>query len=414
VALNNDQESMKKIVIVGGGHAAAQFCTGLKTALPDAQVTLVSDEAHLPYHRPPLSKAFLHDPAQQPAVLKSESFYRDAGITLRLGETVAAIDRAGQAVVLQSGERIDYTDLVLATGTRPRAVPPALAEGGERIVVLRTVDDARRLRDKLHVATRVLIVGGGFIGLEIAASAAQLGKQVTVIEAAPSLLSRSCSPEIARALHAAQIAAGVDVRTGMAIDRVGEQNGVFGAWIGAEFLPADMIVVGIGAVPNQELAQAAGLECSNGIVVDACMRTSDPAILGIGDCTSFPSSWLGRHIRLESVQNANDQARCAAQTIAGKSVPYTALPWFWSDQGEMRLQIAGIWEPQNERVLRGDPSTGKFSVLHFSGDVLTSVESLNVSGDHLAARKLVGDRTRVSREKAADPSIPLKDCAAAD
>jgi 3-phenylpropionate/trans-cinnamate dioxygenase ferredoxin reductase subunit len=369
---------MKKIVIVGGGHAAAQFCTGLKTAVPGAQVTLVSDETHLPYHRPPLSKAFLHDLAQQPAVLKSETFYRDAGITLRLGETVAA-----------------------------------LVEGGERIVVLRTVDDARRLREKLHAATRVLIVGGGFIGLEIAASAAQLGKQVTVVEFAPSLLSRSCSPEIAHALHAAQTAAGVDVRTGSAIDRVGEQNGAFGAWTGAEFLPADLIVVGIGAVPNQELAQAAGLECSNGIVVDECMRTSDPAILAIGDCTSFPSSWLGRHIRLESVQNANDQARCAAQTIAGKSVPYTALPWFWSDQGEMRLQIAGLWEPQNERVLRGDPATGKFSVLHFSGDVLTSVESLNVSGDHLAARKLVGDRTKVSREKAADPTIPLKDCAAA-
>jgi 3-phenylpropionate/trans-cinnamate dioxygenase ferredoxin reductase subunit len=406
---------MKKILIVGGGHAAAQFCTAIKAALPDAKITLVSDETHLPYHRPPLSKAFLHDLAQQPAVLKSESFYRDAGITLRMGETVASIDRAGHAVLLQSGERIEYTDLVLATGTRPRAVPAALSQGGDRVLVLRTVDDAGRLRGKLHAAARVLIVGGGFIGLEIAATAAQLGKHVTVVEAAPSLLSRSCSPEIAGALHAGQIASGVDVRTGVAIDRVGtNESESFGAWIAAEFIPADLIVVGIGAIPNQELAQAAGLECNNGIVVDECMRTADPAIFAIGDCTSFPSTWLGRHIRLESVQNANDQARCVAQTIAGKSVSYTALPWFWSDQGEMRLQIAGLWEPQHERVLRGDPASGKFSVLHFNGDVLSSVESLNVAGDHLAGRKLVGERTKVSREKARDPSIALKDCAAAN
>jgi 3-phenylpropionate/trans-cinnamate dioxygenase ferredoxin reductase subunit len=405
---------MKKIIVVGGGHAAAQFCTGMKAALPDAQIFLVSDEAHLPYHRPPLSKAFLHDLAQQPAILKSEAFYRDAGITLRLGATVASIDRAGHAVVLESGERIEYTDLVLATGTRPRAVPAPLAEqGGDRVVTLRTVDDAVRLREKLHAAARILIVGGGFIGLEIAASAAQLGKQVTVVEAARSLLSRSCSPEVAAALHAAQTAHGVNVRTGVVIDHVGtDESGAFGAWIGAEFMPTDLIVVGIGAIPNQELAQAAGLQCENGIVVDECMRTADPAIFAIGDCTSFPSTWLGRHIRLESVQNANDQARCVAQAIAGKPVPYTALPWFWSDQGEMRLQIAGLWEPHHERLVRGDPATGKFSVLHFNGDVLSSVESVNVPADHMAARKLVGERVKVSREKASDPSIALKDCAA--
>jgi len=183
---------------------------------------------------------------------------------------------------------------------------------------------------------------------------------------------------------------------------------VVGVRVGGELVATDMIIIGIGAVPNDDLARAAGLECDNGIVVDECMRTADPAILAVGDCTSFPAASLGRRFRLESVQNANDQARCAAKTIAGKPEPYTALPWFWSDQGAIKIQIAGLWEPHHARVLRGDPASGRLSVLHYDGEFLSSVETINNPADHIAARKLIAGRIKVPAEQARDPAVALK------
>ena len=403
---------MKRIVVVGGGHAAAQFCASMIESKEDIQLLLVSDEAHLPYQRPPLSKTYLKDDAPEAALLRAASYYADHNVAVRLGGKVADIDRASQTIGLEGGERIPYDVLVLATGTRARTLP--LFEGGHaNVFTLRTLDDAARLRERLQSAQNLLVVGGGFIGLEIAATSAQLGKSVTLLEAAPRLLGRSSSPEVSAYLLEKHRAAGVDIRVQTAIDRVDVQGeAVKGVWVGNEYLPVDVIVVGIGAVPNDDLARQAGLACDNGVVVDAHMRTSDPAILAIGDCTAFPSAALGRRIRLESVQNANDQARCAALTVTGKPAPYTALPWFWSDQGAVRIQIAGVPEQDHVRVVRGDPSQDKFSVLYFEGDVLTSVESINAAADHIAARKLITARTPIPMERAADPAIPLKDVAA--
>lgn len=398
----------KQTVIVGGGHAAAQFCASMSELEPGAGLTLVSDESHLPYQRPPLSKSFLKEVSAGSALLRAASFYAERNVTLRLAQKVVALNREAQSLTLESGEELAYGQLVLATGTRPR-MAPLFAGNHANVHTLRTVDDAQRLRTGLHAAQKVLVIGGGFIGLEIAATAAQLGKQVTVLEAAPRLLGRSASPLTSAYVLERQRANGVDVRLGGMPERPDIVDGLMrGVHAGGVFIGADIVIVGIGAVPNQELAQAAGLACDNGIVVDACMRTSDPAIFAIGDCTAFPSATLHRHIRLESVQNAVDQARCAALAVAGRPEPYTALPWFWSDQGATRIQIAGLWAPEHRQVLRGDPDGRRFSVLHYAGDQLSSVESINSPADHIAARKLIAAARPVPPEQAADAGVPLK------
>ena len=400
---------MKKIVVVGGGHAGAQFCASMVESKEDIQLLLVGDEAHLPYQRPPLSKAYLKDEAPEAALLRAASFYADNNAVVRLTSKVVDIDRANQTIGLADEERIAYDVLVLAMGTRARTLP--VLEGGHaNVFTLRTLDDAVRLRAQLQSSQNLLVIGGGFIGLEIAATSAQLGKSVTLLEAAPRLLGRSSSPEVSAYLLEKHRATGVNIRLQTAIDRIDVQGDtVKGVWVGDEYLPVDLIVVGIGAVPNDDLARQAGLECETGVMVDAHMRPSDPAILAIGDCTAFPSAALGRRLRLESVQNANDQARCAANTVLGKLEPYTALPWFWSDQGGVRIQIAGVPEQDHLRVVRGDPAQDKFSVLYFEGDILTSVESINSAADHIAARKLITARTPVPMDRAIDPTVPLKD-----
>jgi 3-phenylpropionate/trans-cinnamate dioxygenase ferredoxin reductase subunit len=398
----------KQTVVVGGGHAAAQFCASMTELDPGAALTLVSDENHLPYQRPPLSKSFLKEESAGSALLRAASFYADRNVTLRLAQKVVALNREAQSLTLDSGEELPYGQLVLATGTRPR-MAPLFAGNYANVHTLRTVDDAQRLRAGLHAAQKVLVIGGGFIGLEIAATAAQLGKQVTVLEAAPRLLGRSASPLISAYVLERQRANGVNVLLGDMPERPEIVDGLMrGVHAGGVFIGADIVIVGIGAVPNQELAQAAGLVCDNGIVVDACMRTGDPAIFAIGDCTAFPSATLHRRIRLESVQNAVDQARCAALAVAGRPEPYTALPWFWSDQGATRIQIAGLWAPEHRQVLRGDPDSGRFSVLHYAGDQLSSVESINSPADHIAARKLIAAARPVPPEQAADAGVPLK------
>ncbi|MCI2808254.1 NAD(P)/FAD-dependent oxidoreductase [Eoetvoesiella caeni] len=399
----------KKIVVVGSGHAGAQFCASVIESKEDVQLVLVGDEAHLPYQRPPLSKTYLKDPQPEAALLRAASFYSDNNTALQLASKAVDIDRQGKTIGLASGERLAYDCLVLAMGTRARTLP--LFEGGyDNVFTLRTLDDAQRLRGRLQAAQNVLVIGGGFIGLEIAATSAQLGKAVTLLEAAPRLLGRSSSPEISSYLLEKHRATGVDIRLQTAADRIDvADNSVQGVWVGEDYLPADMVIVGIGAVPNDELARQAGLECDNGVVVDAYMRTSDPDILAIGDCTAFPSAALGRRIRLESVQNANDQARCAALTVAGKPQAYAALPWFWSDQGAVRIQIAGVPEQDHKRVVRGDPAQDKFSVLYFKGDILTSAESINSAADHIAARKLITLGTAITPAQAADAGVPLKD-----
>jgi len=399
---------MQKVVIVGGGHAAAQLCASLIEGGFPGSLTLVCEEASLPYHRPPLSKTYIKDPEAPIQLLRPETAYANAGVQVLLADAAVGIDRDAGRLTLASGKQLDYDALVLATGTRARRLPDVPDEL-QNLIYLRNADDAARLRAAIADAPSVTVVGGGFIGLEIAATAGALGRPVTVFESAPRLLARSVSPEasehVARVLHDS----GVDLRLSSDLQHIRTENGrVRSVVVNDVEHPVDLLVAGIGAVPEITLAQAAGLDCLNGIVVDGLMQTSAPGIYAIGDCTSFPYARWGKTLRLESVQNANDQARTLAGVLLGTKTPYHALPWFWSDQGALRLQIAGLAPPDTERVLRPGAKPGSFSILHFADGHLVCVESINAPMDHLAARKLLELGLNPPREVLADPAVPLK------
>jgi 3-phenylpropionate/trans-cinnamate dioxygenase ferredoxin reductase subunit len=403
--------SSQDIVIIGGGLAAAQLCAGLAEAGQGARVHLVCEEDCIPYHRPPLSKTFLKSPEEAPQLHRAEAWYADAGITLHLGDPALAIDRAARTVTLRSGAVLGWERLVLATGTRARRLPALV--GLSNVALLRAADEAAQLRSMLGAAQQVMVLGGGFIGLEVAATALALGKQVTVLESAPRLLSRAVSPALSEHVLATHRAAGMDIRIGAKT----------GAWqtdgqrlaaieVDGEALPVDLLMVGIGAVPETALAQAAGLECADGIVVDAYMQTSDEAVLAVGDCTRFPDRRAGQALRLESVQNANDQARTAVATLTGAARPHDAVPWFWSDQGSLRLQMAGLvpaeGTPGASMVRRPGANAAAFSLLHYVEGVLRCVESVNAPVDHMMSRKLLEAGRSPDPAVAADPAVPLK------
>ncbi|OZI77200.1 NAD(P)/FAD-dependent oxidoreductase [Bordetella genomosp. 12] len=399
---------MRQIVIIGGGHAAAQLCGSLADSGQDMAITLISEEAHLPYHRPPLSKTFIKDAAAEPALLRPAKAYDDAGVRLLLGETAVAIDRAERKVTLASGAQLSYDELVLATGTRARRLP-GLEPEPANLHYVRSVADAQRLREALAAAGSVTVLGGGFIGLEVAATAAALGKQVAVFESQDRLLARSVSPEISDLVSANLREAGIALHLGAAVEGFDVADGrVRSLRAAGQAHAVELLIAGIGAVPETRLAEAAGLEVNNGIVVDGRMQTSDPHIHAIGDCTAFPYAREGRALRLESVQNANDQARVLAAVLGGQAAEYHALPWFWSDQGALRLQIAGIAPAGCERRIRPGAKPGSLSVMHFLNGRLMCVESINAPLDHMAARKLLDLAEHPPVDVLLDPAVALK------
>jgi 3-phenylpropionate/trans-cinnamate dioxygenase ferredoxin reductase subunit len=399
------------IVIVGGGHAGAQLCNALAGAGLGARVHLVCDEAELPYQRPPLSKAFLKDPQQALQWHRAEPWYAEAGITLHRADNALAIDRDAKLVRLRSGAALPYAQLVLATGAVARTLP-ALPVTLANVAALRSAADALRLRGLLDTAQHVTVLGGGFIGLEIAATARALGKQVTVLEAAPRLLSRSVSPELAEHVLVTHRAGGIDLRLGVKVGAFAiEGDRLASLSIDGQPHAVELLVMGIGAAPRTQLAQDAGLVCDNGIVVDEGLRTSDPAILAIGDCANFPEHGSGRRLRLESVQNANDQARTALASLTGQQEPYRALPWFWSEQGSLRLQMAGLMPADGVRHRRAGATSASFSILHYDGERLACVESVNAPLDHMAARKLLESGKSPAPAVACDPAVALKSLA---
>jgi 3-phenylpropionate/trans-cinnamate dioxygenase ferredoxin reductase component len=408
----NSEAGAGKIVIVGGGHAAAQLCSALAAAGQGARVHLVCEEAELPYQRPPLSKAYLKTPTETLQAFRAEAWFADAGMTLHRADPAVAIDRAGRTLRLRSGAVLGYQWLVLATGTRARRLPH-LQEELDNVAVLRTAADALRLRTLFDATQHLTVLGGGFIGLEIAATARALGKSVTVLESAPRLLARSVSPEIAEHVLQTHRASGIDVRLGVAVGGFEVEGRRLAALhVEGQREPVELLVLGIGAVPEHTLASDAGLACENGVVVDECMRTSDPHILAVGDCTSFPEGHAqgtpGRRLRLESVQNANDQARSAAATLLGREEPYRALPWFWSEQAALRLQMAGLMPADGTRHRRAGANPTSFSILHYAGERLVCVESVNAPLDHMAARKMLETGKSPAPAVACDPAVPLK------
>ncbi|HEY5401158.1 MAG TPA: FAD-dependent oxidoreductase [Trebonia sp.] len=408
------------VLIVGGGQAAMHLASSLRELGWQAAVTIVSEEPRAPYQRPPLSKAFLSGNAD-PATLefRSAERYEHERITVLTGQRVtdvrsAAPGRPGVAVT-EGGGRLQFGHLALTTGARPRrlAAPGSDLAG---VCYLRDVAHALELRTRLAAAERVLVVGGGFIGLEAAAAATAQGKAVTVVEAADRLIGRVVAPVISEFYAAAHRRRGVRVLLGTAVSRFAgarpaDTGGtVTGAHLSdGSFAAADLVVIGIGAEPRTELAEQLGLACAGGIVVDACARTSDPAIVAAGDCavTPHPAAADGSLVRFESYGHATDHAKVAAATLAGVPARYDAVPWFWSDQGPLKLQIAGLAAGFDQTVLRGDPGQERFSVLYYRAGRLLAVHAVNSPRDYLAVRRALAAGQDIPPELAADAGQPL-------
>lgn len=402
---------LKNILIIGTGHAGFQLAAALRQAGFGGRVRLVGDEPALPYQRPPLSKAYLAADADEETILqRPQGFFAQNRIELITGQRAVAVDRARNAVELASGERLGYDHLVLATGARNRQlkVPGANLAG---VAYLRTAADARHLRARLDACRHVAVIGAGFIGLEFAAVAAKRGVRVAVVEQAGRVMERGVSPAMSACFEQLHRSWGTAFLFGSGVAWIIGEDGAVSAveTLDGQRIPADLVLVGIGVVPNVELATAAGLPADDGILVDASMATEDSRISAIGDCAAYPNPFAGRRLRLESVQNATDQARFLATRLAGSPhAPYAAVPWFWSDQGPAKLQIAGIADAGDEGVLRGDPQAHAFSIFRFRNGRLAAVESLGRPGDHMAARQILARGISITPNEAADTAFDLK------
>jgi 3-phenylpropionate/trans-cinnamate dioxygenase ferredoxin reductase subunit len=409
------------VVIVGASHAGFQLAASLRQAGFDEPVVLIGDEPTLPYQRPPLSKDYLDGKIGLDLLLmRPQAFYRDHRIEFLAATRVEAIDRAARTVRLAGGERLAYGHLVLATGARNR-MPPLPGIDLDGVCYLRTLAETDELRQRLDAAEHIVVIGAGFIGLEFAAVARSRGKAVRIVELTERVMGRVVAVSTSQFFAAAHRQTGVELNFGAQAVRIaGHATGVSSARVdhvelaGGERLRADLVLVSIGVVPNGELAAAAGLAVANGVVVNELLLTADPNISAIGDCASFPCRHAeGNPTRLEAVQNAADHARCVADRIVGKPHPYSALPWFWSEQGKLRLQIAGLTTGHDRTVLRGDPETGEFSVFCYKGAALLGIESVNRPADHAHARRILAAGRQVSPEQAADGGFDLRAAATA-
>lgn len=409
------------LVIVGGSYAGAQIAASAREAGFKGRIRIVSAEAHAPYHRPPLSKAYLLGKATRESLpIRGAAFYAEEKVELLLSTPIVAADRTNRTLTTSGGDTLKWDRLALATGARARTLPGA----PDNVLTLRDLADADRLRDAASAAQRVVVIGGGYIGLEAAASLRLLGKQVCVIEMQDRLLARGATPALATFVADAHRARGVELLFGARDVGFEHDHGVLKGVRAhdvtgrAHVLPADLAVVGIGVVPNTELAAMLGLAVDDGVRVDVFSRCLDaasgeatPDIAAAGDCTRHPSRWnpvQGTELRLESVQNATDQAKTAGATLAGVEKVYDAVPWFWSDQFDLKLQMAGLSGVPDRSVTRGDPATNRFSLFHFRAGALTGVDSVNKPADHMLARRLLATHAALTPEQAADAAFDLR------
>ena len=397
------------VIIVGAGHGGYQVAASLRQAGFAERICLINDEAHLPYQRPPLSKAYIKGSAGPDSLMfRPEKFYQDQKIELIAGRAVS-IDRAARKVLLASGEALSYGHLVLATGARNRLLDLPNANLPD-VKYLRILDESEVLRNIIPSKSRVVVIGAGFIGLEFASTARIKGLGVDVLELAPRVMARAVTAEVSEYFQARHREAGIRIHLVVQATSIEAKNGkVTGVSLSdGRHLPADLVVVGVGVLPNIELAAEAGLPVAAGIIVDEYLLTADPNISAIGDCALFASPRFGGSMRLESVQNATDHARCLAARLTGDKKPYDGHPWFWSDQGDDKLQIAGLTAGYDRVVLRGDPAKKAFSAFCYHGDRLLGIESINRAGDHMFGRRLQAMDRSITPEQAADESFDLK------
>ncbi len=410
---STEQNSPEVIVIAGGGQAGGEAAIQLRQNGFEGRVVLVGDEPYLPYSRPPLSKAFLSGELDaESLLLRASSTYEEAGIEALTSSSVTTIDRAGHCVTLSGGMVLGYSKLILATGGRARPMRVAGADLAN-IFYLRSISDVEQLQAAFLPGKRLVIVGGGYIGLEVAAVAIKLGLDVTVLEGAARVLARVTSPEMSAFYTRVHTEHGVKIRTDVVVS--GFEAGADGVSVGhvafgaGETVDADLVLIGIGLIPNCELAEAAGLAVENGITVDGHGRTSDPDIFAIGDCASHAShGFLARKVRLESVPNAIEQARIAAAEICGKPVPAVTAPWFWSDQYKLKLQMVGLSDGYDRLVIRGDMAAASFITFYLKDQRIIAADAVNRPAEFMVAKRLVGEQKMVAAEALADETQPLK------
>lgn len=403
------------LLIVGAGHAGGELAMAARQSGWAGRIVLLGDETGVPYQRPPLSKAYLLGKADvESLALRPAAAYEAAGVERVQGARVVAIDRDAHCVTLADGTALGYDKLALCTGGRPR---PLVCEGMDpahppvNLFTLRTLADADGMRAQLRPGARVVVVGGGYVGLEVAASARAQGADVTVLEAQPRVLARVAGPEVSQFYEDVHRDAGVTLLTGTGIARVECEGGriVTVVCSTGQRLAADMVVAGIGMLANTEVARAAGLAEEGGIPVDDLARTADPDIVAAGDCTLQQHALYGRQLRLESVPNALEQARAAASWLCGKPKPNRSVPWFWSDQYELKLQMAGLSQGYDRCVLRGSPTARSFCAFYLQGDRVLAVDAVNRPGDFMLVRRALAQPLQVDADRLADETIPLKD-----
>jgi 3-phenylpropionate/trans-cinnamate dioxygenase ferredoxin reductase subunit len=400
------------VLIAGAGHAGFQVAVSLRQAKYAGRIALINDEKHLPYQRPPLSKAYLKSGGDPNSLMfRPEKFFQDQSIEL-ISDRMVSIDRDGRKLLLASGTAVDYGHLVLATGARNRMLDVPNASLPD-VLYLRTLDESEVLRQRMPDKKHVVVIGAGFIGLEFAATARGKGLEVDVVELAPRVMARAVTPEISSYFHDRHTAAGIRMHYGVRATEI-EADGdrVTGvALSNGQTLSCDLVVVGVGVIPNVEIAAAAGLSTAAGIIVNQQLLTSDPNISAIGDCALFESVRFGETLRVESVQNATDQARCVAARLTGEAKPYDGYPWFWSDQGDDKLQIVGLTAGFDQVVIRGSVAERSFSAFCYKAGKLIGIESVNRAADHVFGRKILPLDKSVTPEQAADLSFDLKKAA---
>ncbi len=401
----------ERVVIVGGGQAASQVAASLRGEGFGGSITIIGEEKHPPYQRPPLSKKYLAgELAEDRLFIKPAEFYEASHITLKLGVTATAIDKAGKRVATPQGD-VPYDHLVIATGSHVRRLNLKGANLAN-VFYLRSIADVDLIRPHFVAGKHLVIIGAGYIGLEVAAVAATRGLKVSVVELASRCLARVTSPVISSFFDGVHRKAGVNFHYGARLEIIEGHDRVEDVSVNGQLLEADFVIAGIGILPSDSLAREAGLDVENGILVDASGRTSDPSIYAAGDCAVHFNVFAQRKVRLESVQNAIDQAKAVASAIAGKPKPYAEVPWFWSDQYDLKLQTAGLFSPTDQVVLRGDPASAKFAAFYLRDGVLAAVDAINAAPEFMMGKLLIAKGARPDPARLADPAIPMKNVAA--
>ncbi|MEC7830464.1 MAG: FAD-dependent oxidoreductase [Pseudomonadota bacterium] len=399
----------QKIVIIGGGQAACQTAASLKNLGHIGEISIFSSENYLPYQRPPLSKKFLLGELETKRLfLKPEKFYHENDIKLNLNTYVEQIDKKNKHIVFKGNKKEYYDDLVIATGTSPREIHSDM-DNPRNIFYLRSIDDVLEIKRKLNNSKKVAIIGGGYIGLEVAAIISELGLDVTIIEMADRILERVTSQRISDFYTKIHNEAGVEILTNNSVKSLISGDKGVEIVTSSETIQADFIVVGIGVIPCDKLALDAGLDVNNGIVVDEFCSTSDKNIFSAGDCTYHPNSFYKKNIRLESVHNAIEQGKTVASSILGHKEAYDQIPWFWSDQYDLKLQIAGLFGNYNDLIVRGNVDKKSFAVFYMDNENMIASDCINRPAEHMLSRKIIAERIVVDRSRLEDDSVSIKE-----